>query len=186
MQLFYSGAVAMSMYGGRILARVQEFNPKPLDVTLGVPLPTPPGNPKEFTSLAETAGVAIMKGTANLSVAKDFAKFFMTGDRYLAWTGTVSTHFIPTKNSVFKDERYWKDPLRAKVRPSLDNIIEAASVGRYMLYEWRGKINLKSNIVSQGLLPSECIQQVIVNNMPVEEAVKTYAGRMQQQADSIK
>ena len=48
MQLFYSDAVAMSMYGGRLLARTQEFNPKLLDVTLGVPLPTPTGNPREF------------------------------------------------------------------------------------------------------------------------------------------
>jgi len=186
MQLYYSDAVAMSMYGGRLLARVQEFNPKLLDVTLAVPLPTPTGNPNEFTTLAETAGIAIMKGNANLAIAKDFAKFFMTGDRYLAWTGTVPTHFLPTKKSIYKDPRYWNDPLRAKVRPSLQAIIDGSSVGKHMLYEWGGKVNLKGNIVAQGGLPSECIQQVLINNMPAEEAVKVYGARMQQLADTIK
>jgi ABC-type glycerol-3-phosphate transport system substrate-binding protein len=186
MQLYYSDAVAMSLYGGRLLARVQEFNPKLLEVTEGIPLPTPTGDPKEFTSLAETAGVAIMKGNANLGVAKDFAKFFMTGDRYLAWTGTVPTHFIPTKKSTFKDERYWKEPLRAKMRPTLENIIGAASVGRHLLYEWEGKVNVKANVVGQAFLAAECIQEIIIQNVPVEQAVAKYAAKMQALADSYR
>ena len=186
MQTFYSDAVAMSMYGGRLLQRVREFNPKLLDSTLGVPLPTPTGDPKEFTSFAETAGIAIMKGTPNLAVAKDFVKFFMTGDRYMAFTGTVPTHFVPTKKSVINDPRYWQEPFRASVRPTMENIINAASVGKYFLYEWEGKVNVRTNIVAMSLLMSECIQEILLQNAPVEQTVAKYGVKMQALADSIK
>lgn len=186
MQLFYSDAAAVSMYGGRLLVRVQEFNPKLMDVTLGVPLPTPTGDPKDFTSFAETAGISIMKGTPDVAVAKDFAKFFMARERYLRWTGTVPTHFLPTQQWVFKDPRYWEDPLRAKVRPSLQSIIDAASVGRHFLYEWEGRVNVRTNIVAQSLLAAECIQEILIQNVPVEEAVAKYARKMQELADSVK
>ncbi len=179
--LYYTEAVAMSMYPGRLLGRTYRHNPDIIPVTMAIPYPTPTGAPSEQQAISEVAGISIMKGTKNLDVAKDFVKFFLSGERYIKWCNTVPAHFIPTRKSTLADDRYWDNPLLKQKKDVVDIIIEATEVGRHPLYEWDGKVNVDANFLYTNYLLSDCIQEILINDADIDKTLATYEKKMKRE-----
>ncbi len=183
--LYYTEAVAMSMYPGRLLGRTYRHNPDIIPVTMAIPFPTPTGAPSEQQAISEVAGISIMKGTKNLDVAKDFVKFFLSGERYIKWCNTVPAHFIPTRKSTLADDRYWDNPLLKQKKDVVDIIIEATEVGRHPLYEWDGKVNVDANFLYTNYLLSDCIQEILINDADIDKTLATYEKKMKRELKRI-
>jgi ABC-type glycerol-3-phosphate transport system substrate-binding protein len=152
---------------------------------MAIPFPTPTGAPSEQQAISEVAGISIMKGTKNLDVAKDFVKFFLSGERYIKWCNTVPAHFIPTRKSTLADDRYWDNPLLKQKKDVVDIIIEATEVGRHPLYEWDGKVNVDANFLYTNYLLSDCIQEILINDADIDKTLATYEKKMKRELKRI-
>jgi multiple sugar transport system substrate-binding protein len=184
--LYYTEAVAMSMYPGRLLGRTKRHNPDILPVTKAITYPTPTGDPSEKQAISEVAGISIMKGTKNLDVAKDFVKFFLTGDRYIKWCNTVPGHFIPSRISARNDPAYWSDPLLNQKKDVVDIIIKASETGRHPLYEWEGKVNVNANRLYTSYILSDCIQEIIIKDSDIDKTLDKYEKKIKRELKKMK
>lgn len=184
--MYHSDAVAITMYPGRLLMRTKRNNPEIFAVTKAIHFPTPTGDPAERQTIAEVAGISIMKGTKNLDLAKDFVKFFMKGDRYIKWCNTVPGHFIPVLKSALNNPAYWDDPLLKEKKDVIEVIVEASKYGRHPLYEWDNKVNLKANRLYTTYLLVDSIQEIILNDADIDKTLDKYGKKMKQEMKKIK
>lgn len=184
--LFYTEAVAMSMYPGRLLGRTKRHNPKILPVTKAITYPTPTGDPSEKQAISEVAGISIMKGTKDLDVAKDFVKFFLSGERYIKWCNTVPGHFIPARISTRKDPVYWSNPLLQQKKDVVDIIVKASETGRHPLYEWDGKVNVDANRLYTSYLLSDSIQEIVVMDSDIEKTLAKYEKKIKRELKKMR
>jgi multiple sugar transport system substrate-binding protein len=177
MTALYSDAVAMSMYPARFLLQCERHNPQLLPVIEAMDYPNQTGNGNHRYA-TELAGAGIMKGIKNLDVAKDFLKFFMTGSRYTRWLNSVPIHFQSVKKSAFKDPAYWAPPLFEKKKETVKTIMHTSTNGIWPLYEWANQVNLDTAHIFSAFMLTDCVQEVLQTNKPIEEIVANWDKKM--------
>lgn len=179
---YYTGATAMARYGGRLLSRTKEFNEDIYNATKCVEMPTPNGTPEERVSLVEVAGIAIWKDTEDVEAAKDFAHFFVTGDRYMDWVHTVVPHYLPPRKSVISDPKYWEHPILQEKKECVETMLKVLDTGTNLMFE-HGYFDPQANHIYAGTLIQDCIQEIMVEDAPVADTMHKYATMMQQELD---
>jgi ABC-type glycerol-3-phosphate transport system substrate-binding protein len=104
---FVTGQAAMSVYAGRLGARMPEQAPHLEDVTDIVQLPWGYVEDSPYVTYGSWSRFAIASGTARPEVAKDFLQFFMSGDRLASYDATVIGHMVPPLNDVAEKVENW-------------------------------------------------------------------------------
>jgi len=176
---FYTGASAMSRYGGRLLSRTKEFNEEVYQATGGVRMPTPNGLPEEQVALVEVAGISIWKQAADLEVAKDFSYDFITGENYVDWVHTVVPHYLPPRHSVMNDAKYWDHPILQEKRDIVQHLLDSLDSGTNYMFE-HGYYDPDANHIASSTLIFDCVQEICINEAPIKETMQKYAQKMRE------
>ena len=97
---FVTGQAAMSMYAGRLGIRLAEQAPDLQDKVGIVPLPwaTSPDSP--YVTYGAWSRFAISANSSYPETAKDFLKFFLSGERLASYDATVLGHMVPPTEGV--------------------------------------------------------------------------------------
>jgi len=169
----------MARYAGRLLSRTKEFSEEIYQATQCVPMPTPNGRPEEQISLVEVAGICIWKDVSDLETAKDYAHFFVTGDNYMDWVHTVVPHYLPPRQSVINNPKYWEHPILQEKRACVETMLGVLETGTDFNKEY-GEFNIKGNMIYNSTLIQDCIQEIMVKDAPVAETMRAYAQRMRE------
>jgi multiple sugar transport system substrate-binding protein len=123
---FLSGKVAMHPYGGRLGVRLDGVNPEMRANTKVIMLP------------AGDATMAVQGGNDYLSVfsgalypddAKEFLKFFFTGDRLARFELTVPGHLIPPTKDLAETILNSDNEYVQKYKSDVETLFEVASYG---------------------------------------------------------
>jgi N,N'-diacetylchitobiose transport system substrate-binding protein len=91
---------AMSVYAGRLGARLPDQAPQLEDVTAIVRLPWHYVEDGPYVTYGSWSRFAISANTAYPETAEDFLKFFLTGDRLARYDATVIGHMVPPTTEV--------------------------------------------------------------------------------------
>lgn len=92
---FITGRVAMSMYAGRLGARMPDQAPQLEGVSDLAQLPWSYTEGGPYVTYGNWSRYAISANSANPEVAKDFLSFFLSGDQLATYDATVPGHMVP-------------------------------------------------------------------------------------------
>lgn len=174
---FVTGRAAMAPYTGRPIFIVSEQNPKMLDSISVVPYPyRKQGHPAfdcPFNSLF------IPKGAANVSGAKLLAVALFEKRNYIQMLHTTPGHFLPSLRSISTAPEFYQQPLMAKFRPEVEQMIASTAKARNLVRESeRSPYDLKAgDIFNSGVL-AEMLQDVVVSNVSTRQAASKAADKV--------
>ena len=97
---FITGQAAMSMYAGRLGARMPDQAPHLESVSSLTQLPWSYTEGSDYVTYGNWSRFAISANVSNPEVAKDFLQFFLSGDRLARYDATVIGHMVPPLNDV--------------------------------------------------------------------------------------
>ncbi len=106
---FVTGKAAMSIYAGRLGVRMADQAPHLEDKADIIRLPWcyRPDGDCPYVTYGSWSRIAIAANTKYPETAKDFLKFFLTGDRLARYDATVIGHMVPPTKSVAKLLENW-------------------------------------------------------------------------------
>jgi len=122
MKSYVSGSCAMTVYFGRILKNLEEYNPELLPKT-GAFLP-PKGTFQRTVNPPQSIGVFSKSKNPEDGVA--FLKFFLTSKHYVQFLWSTPGHSIPTLNSKVEE---WRQHELLKKYPEIMNVLLKACEG---------------------------------------------------------
>ncbi|MCP4423616.1 MAG: sugar ABC transporter substrate-binding protein [Chloroflexi bacterium] len=97
---FVTGQAAMSIYAGRLGARMPDQAPHLEPVSTLIPLPWSYTDGSDYVTYGSWSRFAIGANTAYPETAKDFLQFFLSGDRLARYDATVIGHMVPPTHEV--------------------------------------------------------------------------------------
>ncbi len=97
---FITGQAAMSIYAGRLGARMPEQAPQLEPVSTIIRLPWSYTEGSDYVTYGSWSRFAISANTAYPETAKDFLQFFLSGDRLARYDATVIGHMVPPTKEV--------------------------------------------------------------------------------------
>ena len=97
---FVTGQAAMSIYAGRLGARMPEQAPHLEPVSTLIRLPWSYADDSDYVTYGSWSRFAIGADTAYPETAKDFLQFFLSGDRLARYDATVIGHMVPPTEGV--------------------------------------------------------------------------------------
>ncbi|MDL2205488.1 extracellular solute-binding protein [Eubacteriales bacterium OttesenSCG-928-N13] len=123
----------------------------------------------------------------NAETAKDFVRFMFEEDNYVDFLASYQPGMNPTmKATAAADSAFWKLPVfeNALALKASQTQAEGIEQGGYSIGNQFGA-NPFSGVLTSGYV-EEMFQDIIVNNVPVVDAVKVCAERMQEAVDEQK
>lgn len=97
---FITEQAAMSMYAGRMGARMPDQAPQLEAISSLIQLPWQYGERGAYVTFGNWSRIAISANSAHPEEAKAFLQFFLSGDRLARYDATVIGHMVPPLNDV--------------------------------------------------------------------------------------
>ncbi len=104
---FITGQAAMSVYAGRLGVRMQDQAPQLEDKANITRLPWRSREDAPYVTYGSWSRIAISASTRYPETAKDFLRFFLSGDRLARYDATVIGHMVPPTKEVASMLENW-------------------------------------------------------------------------------
>jgi len=177
---FCSGQVAMTIYQGRVIARVAKEAPD-IDTKYSI-IPVPTSGKLDIQFGAYTY-YSIGKNCQNPEATKEFLKFLTTGERALKVAMSAPGHITPALHSVSKlvdsyDDEFVRNHID-KIKFSFNHAAgktfnEAVNAGgvKGTSFEYNGILNTNYSNIRQFNILSNMVQRVLIQNADPETVCK--------------
>ena len=116
MKSFISGSTAMTIYYGRVLKNLEEYNPDLLSKT-GAFLPP---KDKLQATVNPPQSIGVFKKSQYPAEGKEFLKFFLTSKHYVEFLWSTPGQFVPTLKSKVEE---WRQQELLKKYPAILNVL---------------------------------------------------------------
>ena len=113
----------------------------------------------------------ILKDSKHPEVAKDFIKFFMEPKGLVKYYLAEQIYVAPAEKPIIEGNEYWKGNLIVEYKDVMRKYIDLCKYGVDPVMEHPGIVQPNTTIINQRLFITDCIQEVVLGNVPVEEAV---------------
>lgn len=168
---FVSGATATGLYTGRVLANVNDQNPRLSDhITCALwPRMTrdiPPWTFNDFPS------VCIPAQSRHKDLARRLATFLFEPEGYIRQLHAAPGHVLPVLQSINEDPRYRDNAIIRKYRKETDLMAQAAANGFNLGYESGAhRSNEKAGeVIASGAI-ADMVQRVVLNRENVDRVL---------------
>ncbi|TCO77004.1 ABC transporter substrate-binding protein [Chromatocurvus halotolerans] len=168
---FVSGATATGLYTGRVLANVNDQNPRLSDHITCALWPTmtrdiPPWTFNDFPS------VFIPAQSGNKDLARRLAAFLFEPEGYIRQLHAAPGHVLPVLQSIGEDPRYRDNAIIRKYRKETDLMAQAAANGFNLGYESSAhRSNEKAGeVIASGAI-ADMVQRVVLNRENVDRVL---------------
>ena len=169
MNSFATGRAAMAPYTGRPIFVVNDQNPKLLDSISVTPYPYRKEGHAAFDCPFNS--LFIPKGAANVTAAKMLAVALFEKRNYIQMLHTTPGHFLPSLKSISTAPELYQQPLMAKFRPEIEQMIASTAAARNLVKESdASRYDLKAGDVFNSGVLAEMVQDIVVNKMPAKQA----------------
>jgi multiple sugar transport system substrate-binding protein len=180
--LFYKDVTAMNWYSDLgVIPNTKQLNPG-LAGKIGI-MPIPARTAEQQPVLRMIAQYySIGKGSPNVDVAKDYIKHLLKVENEVKIIKSVPLGNVPAIPAAKDSPDLWADPdIAANKQLYLDYIDMAEKYGRAIaIAEHPGVFNpMSGRIMSEGLLIG-CVQDVVLNGVPADQAAATWAAKMEE------
>jgi multiple sugar transport system substrate-binding protein len=175
---FVSGATATGIYTGRVLANVQQQNPKIADAITCAAYPTAAANIPHWT-FNDFPSVMIPKAAKDMDASKKFAAHLFRADGYIRQLHAAPGHVLPVLKSVYDMPQYQENAIINKYRAEVQLMAQQSSAGHNLGWESpRHKPNTKAGQIIASHVFAEAVQRYVQNNEPVAAIVSDTAKRL--------
>jgi len=172
---FAKGLVSMIRFPGRLLTTIDEYNPGLASKIDIVPIPVGPSENKPIDHACINSFI-VFSGTKHPEIAKEFIKFYMSGEQYLEYlTASVPGHALPIRNSWIDNPEYFEFPAIKKHRDIIKKSMELA-------YKYGTDSQFRHDTVNPYLgealsMPdlSENLNKFLAGDLTAEQALKNVA-----------
>ncbi|WP_411035611.1 ABC transporter substrate-binding protein [Shinella sp. BYT-45] len=158
---YITGAVASSIYSGRMLQRASSRNPEiaPFIGAVGLPYKAKP------FGFADVRGAFVFAGARNKEAAKDWIlKYRAGGKRHIDWLLTAPGNNLPVRQSAASDPLFADFPMIKEHPDIFATLYNAADIGGNLYKESANhKPNPKAGALSEGPLLPTMLQRFLVN-----------------------
>lgn len=168
---FVSGATATGLYTGRVLANVNDQNPRLSDHITCALWPRmsrdiPPWTFNDFPS------VCIPAQSRHKDLARRLATFLFEPEGYIRQLHAAPGHVLPVLQSINEDPRYRDNAIIRKYRKETDLMAEAAANGFNLGYESSAhRSNEKAGeVIASGAI-ADMVQRVVLNRENVDRVL---------------
>jgi ABC-type glycerol-3-phosphate transport system substrate-binding protein len=123
---FSEGLASMARFPGRLLTSIDRYNPGLASEIGIVPIPFGPSGNAPLVHAVMNSFI-VFSGTKYPEIAKEFVKFYMSGEQYLEYlTASVPGHALPVRSSWLDNPEYFEYPSIKKYKDVIKESIELA------------------------------------------------------------
>ncbi len=160
---FVSGATATGLYAGRVLANVNNRNPRLKEQVTCVEFPTIAGDVPAWT-FNDYPSVFIPANAPNRQLTQQFAAWLYEGEGYIRQLHATPGHILPVLKTTAEDQRYLDHALVRRYSDEIALMSRAAAAGHNLGWESpHHRINVRAGaLVNSGIL-AEMVQRVVLN-----------------------
>lgn len=176
---FVSGATATGLYAGRVLANVNNRNPRLKDHITCVRFPTlspevPPWTFNDYPS------IFIPADAPGLEMTRRFAAWLYEGEGYIRQLHATPGHILPVLKTTAQDERYLDHKLVRRYQEEISLMSASAAAGHNLGWESpEHRLNVKAGaLVNSGIL-AEMVQRVVLNDEQPRRVLANTARRIE-------
>lgn len=172
----YEGRYAMTWYSRNMVAYdIEEYNP---DLTGDVQLSTfPSGSGHEPVVNTVVKGWTIAESSENKAEASEFIKYVLSVENMTDWMQGFATSSVPGVKGILDEDEFWEHPLLSEYEDVYRTLydIQENYARAIPIAENPGVVNTNTGRAIQGLYITECIQDVVHDDLDPEEAVENTA-----------
>ncbi|MEG0764315.1 MAG: sugar ABC transporter substrate-binding protein, partial [Oscillospiraceae bacterium] len=165
---FFQGKSAFAFGSGFHINGVKQNAPDLLDQIAAVPFFGPEGE-----NLGATAWVIGLMGwnhTKYPSTVYDFINFHLEKERYIDFLHLIPGGQLPATTEVANSPDFLNEPTIQKFSKEIGYIQKGIETGTFLGMDF-GLTPASAALTSQGII-EECLQDMVLNNTPVEQAAK--------------
>jgi ABC-type glycerol-3-phosphate transport system substrate-binding protein len=122
----------------------------------------------------------LFKGCKNPELAKDFLTFWFEPKRLVRWYHAEPIFLAPAEKAVIESKEYWEDPLLKKYKNAVEKLIALNETAVDPNMEHPGVLQPNTGIITQRLIITECLQEVVLGKYSPEEAAAKAHKRMEE------
>ena len=176
---FVSGAAATGLYAGRVLANVNNRNPRLKDHVTCVEFPTVSADVPAWT-FNDYPSVFIPADAPDQELTRRFAAWLYEGEGYIRQLHATPGHILPVLRTAAKDERYLEHELVRRYSDEIALMSTAAAAGHNLGWESPAhRINVRAGaLVNSGIL-AEMVQRVVLNEEQPRAVLAATAKRIE-------
>ncbi|MFN2329379.1 MAG: ABC transporter substrate-binding protein [Chromatocurvus sp.] len=168
---FVSGATATGLYTGRVLANVNDQNPRLSDHITCALWPRMSRDIAPWT-FNDFPSVFIPAQSRNKDLARRLAAFLFRPEGYIRQLHAAPGHVLPVLQSISEDPRYRDNAIIRKYRRETDLMAKAAANGFNLGYESSAhRSNEKAGeVIASGAI-ADMVQRVVLNRENVDRVL---------------
>ncbi|MFD0868352.1 MULTISPECIES: ABC transporter substrate-binding protein [Paenibacillus] len=168
--LYYQGKTAFDFNSGFQIGGVETNSPQLLDKIDAAPIPKV--NAEDPAQGIETSNIpmVVWKNSKHPEIAKAFVESLYEKERYIKFLHSVPAGMLPAMKDIAEAPEFLNEPTIQKFSHAVKVISDAVDQGTAIGMEY--KPTLQSGIItSQGII-EKMFQDVVLKNVPVEEAAQ--------------
>ena len=171
---FASGLTAMVRFPGRILSTIEQQNSELASKIWVVPIPVGPSGNAPAVHAVRNCFIAF--NGKHPEIAKEFIKFYMSGDRYLEYlTASTPGHALPVRSSWENNTEYFEYP---SIKKNKDIIKESIKLANEYGTDFQFRHDTVNPYLGEALsMPtlSTMLNKFFAGQVTAEEALKNVA-----------
>jgi len=122
----------------------------------------------------------VMEGSKYPELAKDFVAFWMEPKRLTNYYHADPIFVVPGEIPIIKSAEYWKNELLAEYKPAIEKMIELNVAGVDPNMENPGVLQPATGIITQRLVITDCVQEVVLGQATAEQAAAKAHKKMEE------
>ena len=122
----------------------------------------------------------VMEGSKSPELAKDFVAYWMEPKRLINYYHADPIFVVPGEIPIIQSPDYWKHPLLSEYRPAIEKMIELNAAGVDPNMENPGVLQPATGIITQRLVITDCLQEVVLGNVPAKQAAAKAHKKMEE------
>jgi len=122
----------------------------------------------------------MFKGCKNPELARDFLTFWFEPERLIQWYHAEPVFLAPAEKPVIESKAYWENPLIKKYKNAMEKLIALNETAVDPNMEHPGILQPNTGIITQRLIITECLQEVVLEKASPEEAAARAHKRMEE------
>jgi multiple sugar transport system substrate-binding protein len=169
--LLNSGASAMAVEKGQYLSPFEKDSGRPASDLGMAHIPMPATDGQEGTIYYSNAVMVFSQDAAKQAAAGKFISYLLSQDVYGKFLTAEPGLFLPLTQTGLKSDALWSDPVIAKYKPYVEEMIAYSQNGALFGFSG-GNVCPEITAISAQNLLAQTVQQIAVGGMTPEQAAE--------------
>ncbi len=181
--MYYNGTNAFDFNSGFHIGGVQTNSPDLLDQISCAPMPTVKKGDEQKGVETSNIPMVVWESSDTQDVSEAFIEFMYQPEYYIPFLRSVPVGMLPALPEIAEEKEFLEDETIKKFQREMEVISKAVGEGTAIGYE-NGPVPEAGLLISQGIIEN-MFQDIIINDVPVEEAAKAAEDKLNEQFKSL-